>query len=273
MPLLHLTELLPRLQRPPKALLLENVVGFESSETFGRFLGALRAAGMEVKVFNLSPRQLGVPNRRPRIYVLGRQSTGQASEELPEVCETLPPGQVASAPRPLSHYLEGPDNDAALEEAFRLAVDVLRLSKQRPFELVTPLSTSSSTFTQGYGTACHETTRFGPLLWCGPPDQLKLPEGYDSKPLTAERDRAAAEEGRIWLPMEPGQPVRLLLPSELLRLSGFPASFRFPADLTTKQQYKLIGDSINVEVVAALIRFLLFKWSHLGPEATRQSSV
>ncbi|CAE8603167.1 unnamed protein product, partial [Polarella glacialis] len=40
-PLLHLTEMLPKLRQKPKALLVENVVGFETSESWHRLADAL----------------------------------------------------------------------------------------------------------------------------------------------------------------------------------------------------------------------------------------
>ena len=102
-PLLHLARLLPKLRRPPEALLLENVVGFEKSASFDIFAEALCQAGMEVQQFTLSPLQLGIPNRRPRIYILAQSSDTPGLRPL----ETAFPGQLqASKSRPLSEYLQ-----------------------------------------------------------------------------------------------------------------------------------------------------------------------
>ena len=58
--------------------------------------------------------------------------------------------------------------------------------------------------------------------------------------------------------------LRYFSPPELLRIfcSGPPSSqgeldFHWPQTITTKTKYKLIGNSINVEVVARLIEYLL----------------
>lgn len=45
----------------------------------------------------------------------------------------------------------------------------------------------------------------------------------------------------------------------MLRLHGFPEGFDFPAGLTPRQRCALIGNSVNVEVVALLLRWMLFE--------------
>jgi tRNA (cytosine38-C5)-methyltransferase len=54
--------------------------------------------------------------------------------------------------------------------------------------------------------------------------------------------------------------LRYFSPEELLRLFGFDTdteAFTWPAGVTTKSKYKLIGNSVNVHVVAELIDYLL----------------
>lgn len=51
--------------------------------------------------------------------------------------------------------------------------------------------------------------------------------------------------------------LRYFSPSELLKLFGFPHSFTFPANVPRRKQYELIGNSINVTVVAELLKELL----------------
>lgn len=53
--------------------------------------------------------------------------------------------------------------------------------------------------------------------------------------------------------------LRYFSPQELLRLFGFcpdTGHFTWPAGVTTKGKYKLIGNSVNVDVVAELINYL-----------------
>lgn len=68
---------------------------------------------------------------------------------------------------------------------------------------------------------------------------------------------------RFQVHAEPGVPetltrlkLRYLSPKELSNLQGFPPSFQFPPDLTFKQCYRLLGNSLNVVVVQHLISYL-----------------
>lgn len=45
----------------------------------------------------------------------------------------------------------------------------------------------------------------------------------------------------------------------MLRLHGFPETYRFPSDLTLRQRWGLVGNSVNVDVVALLLSRLLFR--------------
>ena len=54
--------------------------------------------------------------------------------------------------------------------------------------------------------------------------------------------------------------LRYFTPDELLRLFDFnqpnEMTFSFSADISRKSQYRLIGNSVNVRVVTALIEYL-----------------
>ena len=66
--LLHLIELLGEIR--PRFLALENVAGFGESRARQRLLGTLATSGYEVAERILCPTGLGVPNRRPRYYLV-----------------------------------------------------------------------------------------------------------------------------------------------------------------------------------------------------------
>lgn len=56
--------------------------------------------------------------------------------------------------------------------------------------------------------------------------------------------------------------LRYFSPTELLRLFGFQRrdsedDFKWPSELSSKSKYRLIGNSVNVDVVAKLVQFLL----------------
>ncbi|EPT27246.1 DNA methyltransferase 2, putative [Toxoplasma gondii ME49] len=84
--LLHLLDCLERLKTPPKLLFLENVRGFEESQTRQRLLSVLKKKAYTVEEFLLSPTQLGCPNTRVRYYCLAAR-TERAEEEENEESE------------------------------------------------------------------------------------------------------------------------------------------------------------------------------------------
>ena len=49
------------------------------------------------------------------------------------------------------------------------------------------------------------------------------------------------------------QSIRKLTPRECFRLQGFPDSFKFPEDISDSRLYNLIGNSVPVPVVKAIM--------------------
>ena len=43
----------------------------------------------------------------------------------------------------------------------------------------------------------------------------------------------------------------------MANLHGFPPHFGFPPEVSTRKQYELLGNSLSVQVVATLLRYLL----------------
>ena len=69
---LHLLRLFPTLREPPRRVLVENVVGFETSATRDALVAALDARGYARREYLVSPRHLGVPYVRDRYYMLAK---------------------------------------------------------------------------------------------------------------------------------------------------------------------------------------------------------
>jgi tRNA (cytosine38-C5)-methyltransferase len=85
MPLLHLLEILPELSSI-NYILLENVVGFESSQARDKVVEVLEKIDFCIQEFHLCPSQFNIPNKRPRYYLLAKrrpcQFKYQTSSEL-----------------------------------------------------------------------------------------------------------------------------------------------------------------------------------------------
>ncbi|CDJ59053.1 DNA methyltransferase 2, putative [Eimeria maxima] len=87
---LHLLQLLSGCCSPPQFIFLENVRGFEGSDTWRRMQQVLRSQHYRVQHFLLSPTQIGIPNTRVRYYCLGCRDTTQPLQQglqllLPEL--------------------------------------------------------------------------------------------------------------------------------------------------------------------------------------------
>ena len=69
----RILEALPKLREPPDRILVENVVGFELSETRRALVAALDEAGYVWREYHASPFDIGVPCTRTRYYALAKR--------------------------------------------------------------------------------------------------------------------------------------------------------------------------------------------------------
>ena len=296
----------------PSLLLLENVVGFESSATRQRLVGVLKSAGYCVREVWASPAMIGVPNQRTRYFLLARRlnasragaadSSGSAAAsgeqqqqrealpaELPpalsnvvlldpaaldEACVTgtpIPPpvGEVASALqascRPLSDYLDPADSPDLSAHA---VPDHILERYGSATDLVDRTSRRSCCFTKNYSRYIKGT---GSLV-CegGGGGEGGGGEGGGGGAASGSSSSLDASAASVSLPaplladpldksLEALRPLRprFFAPREIARIHGFPEEFEFPSTLSMKKRYELLGNSLSIQVVAALLRFLL----------------
>ncbi|XP_074690754.1 tRNA (cytosine(38)-C(5))-methyltransferase isoform X5 [Strix aluco] len=110
-------------------------------------------------------------------------------------------------------------------------------------DIVKPTCRRSTCFTKGYG---HYVEGTGSVLQTAVDVQLEsvfkhiedLPEEEKLMKLSTLK-------------------LRYFTPREIANLHGFPLEFGFPDKVTIKQRYRLLGNSLNVHVVAKLISVLL----------------
>ncbi|EOD23622.1 hypothetical protein EMIHUDRAFT_44391, partial [Emiliania huxleyi CCMP1516] len=221
--LARLVDLLEAADPPllPSSLLLENVVGFESSSTRTRLRAVLLGRGYSVRELWASPAQIGVPNQRTRYFLLASRRSA---------CE------------PLSSYLlphcggDGGAEGGAEAEAMAGAAVAEHVLER-------------------YGAAMDLVSRGSPRSCCSTkthPRSVKAPGSLLYDAAEESRDAEAAEAA---LPHSPRP--RFFLPREVANLHGFPPHFGFPPEVSTRKQYELLGNSLSVQVVATLLRYLL----------------
>jgi len=65
--------------------------------------------------------------------------------------------------------------------------------------------------------------------------------------------------------------VRLFSPQELLHLFGFPDSYSFPSNMTTRHKYRAIGQSINKIVVQMLMHSELCRHASVTEDGRKEA--
>ena len=252
----HLTALLgDDALEPPTRLLMENVVGFESSESRDELARVLRGRDYAIREYWISPVHLGIPNQRTRYFLIARRNGADVcwpphelldARELPAWGEgpgrPLPvlPRTCVRVERPLSEFLDdgpdawGPCADGAANGPAAGALPAELIAKYRTvLDVVTAASTHSSCFTKNYARYLKGT---GSVL---------------ATALASEDALAAADaDPAAW-------GLRFMSPREIANLHGFPReAFSFPADISLRKRYNLLGNSLSIDVVAVLLRFL-----------------
>ncbi|KAJ3200689.1 spindle assembly checkpoint kinase, partial [Entophlyctis luteolus] len=272
--LLHLVSILPKLKEPPKYLLLENVVNFESSRSRDILVSMLSRMGYDFDEWLLSPLQFGIPNDRKRYYLTAKRkerrilAEGGENDKISNIELKLrtewehPVPPLESLSKYLDRKLDGvvggctphmpASNPIAAETALETSehdAGALKIPeafvKKRKFisdgYVVGPADKKSACFTKAYG---HHGIGAGSFL------QTKGFDVSDNLPKTLDDPAAAVSLFGL----------RLFSPTEVARLHGFPVpgqdetddqkavgtQFRFPADTTLIQRYRVLGNSLNV---------------------------
>jgi len=229
-------------------ILLENVSGFETSQAREEVVTVLSEAGFSLQEFLVCPRQLGIPNSRLRYYMLAKRGTEDWSfTKSPEIIKNFTP--LDENIKHLSSCMVTSDTlqtfmDLDVKDEF-LVPDSTLEKHSHVLDLVTKDSGQSCCFTSAYSRYCEGT---GSVIH----QEGNAGDIYDlAKDLKSSGNSTQAVEELKKLRL------RFFTPAEVARLLGFPSTFSFPINATKKQQYKVLGNSINVTVVGLLIYSLL----------------
>lgn len=230
--LTHLSTVLPILSTL-KFVLLENVAGFETSEARQQIKSSLEEAKFECQEFLLCPRQIGIPNSRLRYYLLARRQSGWGKTELQKNFSLLLPEDHQVVAESVGQYLEeGREED--------LVDDQVLAKRSLVLDIVTKDSGHSCCFTAGYTRYSEGTGSV--VQQCG-----------DREEIYAEAAKFPEKKVKILKKLG----LRYFSPKEVSRLLGFPPFFSFPCNVGPGQQYKALGNSLNVRVVCLLIQHLI----------------
>ncbi|KAG6934307.1 tRNA aspartic acid methyltransferase 1, partial [Chelydra serpentina] len=299
---LYILDILPRLQRLPKYILLENVKGFETSSARNKLVETLKKCGFKYQEFLLSPTCLGIPNSRLRYFLIAKlqselfsfQASGQILENFPDqepkasvkhrVAEGLE--KESSFTPPKEEHVEpnsgsdGSSGQCSQKEEFIFKLETVKEMEKKQnqdsdlsiqmlkdflekdgeemsqfflppkallryaflLDIVTPSCRRSTCFTKGYG---HYVEGTGSVLQTA--EDVQLESVFKSIEMLSEEEK---------LMKLSTLKLRYFTPREIANLHGFPPEFGFPDKITMKQRYRLLGNSLNVHVVAKLISLL-----------------
>ncbi|KAJ1744309.1 hypothetical protein LPJ68_000205 [Coemansia sp. RSA 1086] len=257
--LLHLLKLLPQLEKPPKYILLENVMNFESSQSRAFLVETLGHLGYEINECLLSPIQFGIPNNRLRYYLVARQACLSKKDSMLRIqtreylaqgkdvvftewpfgraTKTIDPVNIKRTP--LENYIMPEFN---VKTELRVPESHILKRTRLNFDIVRLTSDKTSTFTKAYGSK--HLIGSGSLLQTQHLDVVE--DGYGSPEKLV------------------GLGLRYFSPTEVAMLHHFPIrkdakhKLEFPEEITQRQRLQLLGNSLNVHVVAQLLKHVLF---------------
>ena len=146
----------------PRHLAIENVPAFEGSRAHGKLHEALDRAGYRTRERHLCPAQLGMPNKRPRYYLIASQ------DPLPDW------GPVVRRPVPLTGFL-----DADPDPTLRVPAELLaRYADALPITDLDHPDPQAYCFTRAYGRSPVYAGSYlrdaGGIRWFSPEEIVRM---------------------------------------------------------------------------------------------------
>ncbi|KAF2951147.1 tRNA (cytosine(38)-C(5))-methyltransferase 2 isoform X4 [Oryza sativa Japonica Group] len=252
---------------PPQMLFVENVVGFEVSDTHDQLIEVLSDLNFNTQEFILSPLQFGIPYSRPRYFCLAKrepvsfQNPSDNSKLLrtPTFLTLVRAGHNRCNPdedelelvcKPISDFLETISLNVADQDSSVNGSDGCTPSGIISQDYVVPLN-----LIERWGSAmdivCPESKR----CCCFTKSYYRYVKGTGSLLATSNNlKRISKEDLEISSLKELG--LRFFTPREVANLHSFPSSFHFPNHISLRQQYAMLGNSLSVAVVGPLLRYL-----------------
>ncbi|KAM6907937.1 tRNA (cytosine(38)-C(5))-methyltransferase [Lycodopsis pacificus] len=280
---LYILHLLPRLCRLPRFILLENVKGFESSAARELLVKTLMECGYTFQEIMVSPTSVGIPNSRLRYFLTAKLSTENESTQSSKILDAFP--HPAESDSPEQHTVSSPlcpdtcqpegghvlykqetnmdaqrkmsqNTDLSVRQIQDFLEPLMEVNMEHYLlppkmllryalllDIVQPTCRRSVCFTKGYGRYVEGT---GSVLQCCTETEMEnVFRGLDQ----------FSEDEKLQQLMK--LKLRYFTPREVANLMGFPQSFSFPEQITTKQQYRVLGNSLNIVVVARLLQLLV----------------
>ncbi|XP_041987074.1 tRNA (cytosine(38)-C(5))-methyltransferase [Aricia agestis] len=215
-------------------ILMENVKGFETSSVRDLFIMKLQDCNFTFQEFLVCPSSVGVPNSRLRYYCIARRKPDWNFKRKDEIMTSLPNEYSEQ------FSIENIIMDAS--DAYLVPDKILKYI--HAMDIIYKHSKRSCCFTKAYS---HYAEGTGSIYTNSNPEDVK----------ESLQEAKLYEPGSIeFLTPLKKHKFRYLTPMELVALMCFPNKFSFPDNITTKQCYKLLGNSVNVKVISELLKIL-----------------
>ncbi|KAF2951149.1 tRNA (cytosine(38)-C(5))-methyltransferase 2 isoform X1 [Oryza sativa Japonica Group] len=257
---------------PPQMLFVENVVGFEVSDTHDQLIEVLSDLNFNTQEFILSPLQFGIPYSRPRYFCLAKrepvsfQNPSDNSKLLrtPTFLTLVRAGHNRCNPdedelelvcKPISDFLETISLNVADQDSSGTISDINGSDGCTPSGIISQDYVVPLNLIERWGSAmdivCPESKR----CCCFTKSYYRYVKGTGSLLATSNNlKRISKEDLEISSLKELG--LRFFTPREVANLHSFPSSFHFPNHISLRQQYAMLGNSLSVAVVGPLLRYL-----------------
>lgn len=249
------------IKKKPKIIFFENVKGFAGTDVHEEFIKCLKENNYSCRQYLLSPLQFGIPMNRTRFYICAIQKDLVTESFHAEKVLTCIPNhdinikntqsssvlnknsldkaninglhELCSGPDtafPLKYFIED-----KVKDHFFLSKETLDKKYAPGLSMVGAYDRITFCFTSSYGQRLHKSSG----------SFLHVDKGYGKEVDKSEENIVAANSGK----------VRYFTPKELLRLFGYPSWYKLDniKDISLKQQWRVIGQSISITVVEKII--------------------
>ncbi|RDX79672.1 tRNA (cytosine(38)-C(5))-methyltransferase, partial [Mucuna pruriens] len=271
---LQILELMPSLLQPPSMLFVENVVGFETSDTHAKLIEILEKINFTTQEFILSPLQFGIPYSRPRYFCLAKrkpssfvneclnsqliQSPGPLFEPFDTVVDEDDSSKenrltLLRSCQPIEKFLElkNPSNDIAVESAALMT----GLSNDAPRTLGKNNGHEYESLDQYY---VHPSLieRWGSAMGilASIIGFITAYSNHHSLDVVHPDSKRCCCFTKSYYRYVKGT-GSLLATVKVANLHSFPEEFEFPEHISLKQRYALLGNSLSIAVVAPLLHY------------------
>ncbi|XP_050230974.1 tRNA (cytosine(38)-C(5))-methyltransferase 2 [Mercurialis annua] len=266
---LKILELIPHARKPPQMLFVENVVGFEMSDTRLKMVEILAKADFVTQEFILSPLQFGVPYSRPRYFCLAKRKPLSFKHAVFN-------SQLLWSAEPLVAYFDGavtdghdqpPENwDKLLQscEPLESFLEFKNSSNQLNTEI--EFGNLENTYERNMSTMDQYYVPSNLIERWGSAMDIVYPDSKRCCCFTKSYYRYVKGTGSLLSTIEPKikgktsslkeQGLRYFTPREVANLHSFPEDFDFPQHISLRQRYALLGNSLSIAVVAPLLCYL-----------------